>query len=120
MVRGVRTRRMRCTMTVAGLKILQLLCLASCRLSVASDLLSSHGITSNSNSYGFHNCLDGLQRQGVYVAHSMCTGFQAVLGDVPQLVTVVAGPRGVLGLRMIQVHGLRVCSRLAAGGRGHG
>ena len=52
--------------------------------------------------------------------HSMCTGFQAVLGNVPWLVTVVAGPRGVLGLHMIQVHGLRVHSQLAAGGRGCG
>src|SRR5258708_3892675 len=34
--------------------------------------LSSHGITSNSNSYSFHNCLDGLQRQGVCIVHSMC------------------------------------------------
>src|SRR5258707_512084 len=33
--------------------------------------LSSHGITSNSNSYSFHNCLDGLQRQGVCIVPSM-------------------------------------------------
>src|SRR5260370_254329 len=104
---------------VVGLKILQLLCLASCGLDVASDLLSSHGISSDSNSYSFCDCLDGLQRQGVCVAHSMCTGFWTVLGNVPQLVTVVTGPR-VLGLHMIQVHGLQVCSQLAAGGGGHG
>ncbi len=103
-----------------GLKILELLYLASHGLSVTSDLLSSCGITSDSNSYGFRNCLDGLWRQGVYVVHSMCTGFQAVPGNVPWLVTVVAGPRGVLGLRMIQVHGLRVHNWFAAGGGGHG
>src|SRR5258708_37756378 len=50
----------------------------------------------------------------------MCTGFQTVLGNVPQLVTIVAGLRWVLGLHMIQVHGLWVCSWFAAGGRGHG
>ena len=81
--------------------------------------LSSHGITSNSNSYSFHDCLDGLQRQGVCVAHSMHMGFWTVLGDVPWLVTVVTGLRWVLGLCTIQVHGLQVHSRLAAGGRGH-
>ncbi len=105
---------------VAGLKILQLLCLTSCRLDVASDLLPSCGITSNSNSYSFCNCLDGLQRQGICIAHSMCVGFWTVPGNVPWLVTVVTSPRGVLGLRMIQVHGLQVCSQLAAGGRGCG
>ena len=60
------------------------------------------------------------QRQYICVAHSMCMGFQTVAGNVPWLVTVVTGPRGVLGLHMIQVHGLQVCSQLAAGGRGHG
>ncbi len=84
---------------VADLKILQLLCLASHGLDVTSDPLSSHGITSNSNSYGFCDCLDGLWRQGVCIAHLMCMGFQTVLGDVPWLVTVVTGPRWVLGLR---------------------
>ncbi len=49
---------------------------------------------------------------------TQCVGSQAVLGNVPQLVTVVAGPRWVLGLHTIQVHGLQVHSQLAAGGRG--
>src|SRR5258708_12672099 len=79
---------------VAGLKILQLLCLDSHVLNVTSDLLSSCGITSDSNSYSFHDCLDGLWRQGVCIAHSMHTGFWTVLGDVPQLVTVLTGPTG--------------------------
>src|SRR5258708_36485942 len=105
---------------VADLKFLQLLCLASRMLNVASDPLSSHGITSNSNPYGFHDCLDGLQRQGVCIAHSMCVGFRTVLGNVPQLVTIVAGPRWVLGLCTIQGHGLQVCSWFAAGVRGPG
>src|SRR5258708_21954881 len=105
---------------VAGLKSLELLCLASHGLDIASDPLSSHGITSDSNSYGFHDCLDGLWRQRVCIVHSMHAGFRTVLGDVPWLVTVVTGPRWVLGLCTIEVHGLQVCSRLAAGGGGHG
>src|SRR5258708_35201387 len=105
---------------VADLKLLQLLCLTYRGVDVASDPLSSHGITSDSNPYGFCDCLDGLWRQGVCIAHLMCAGFQTVLGNVPQLVTIVAGPRWVLGLHMIQVHGLRVCSWFAAGGGGHG
>src|SRR5260221_6979866 len=103
---------------VVGLKILQLLCLASCGLDVTSDPLSSHGITSDSNPYSFCDCLDGLWRQGVCIAHSMCAGFQTVPGNVPRLVTVVAGLRWVLGLHTIQVHGLQVCSQFAAGGGG--
>ena len=107
-------------MPVADSKILRLLCLASRRLNIASGPLSSRGITSDSNPYGFCDCLDGLRRQGVCVAHSLHTGFQTVPGNVPQLVTVVTDPRGVLGLRTIQVHGLRF-SRLAdRGGRCRG
>ena len=83
-------------MLVAGLRILQLLCLASCGLDVASDLLSSHGISSNSDSYSFHDHLDGFQRQGVCIVHSMCTGLWTVMGDVPWLVTVVTDPWGFL------------------------
>src|SRR5258708_19300382 len=98
---------------VADLKFLQLLCLASRMLNVASDPLSSHGITSDSNPYGFRDCLDGLQRQGVCVAHLMHTGFRTVLGNVPQLVTIVAGPRWVLGLLTIQVPGFRAPSCFA-------
>ena len=86
---------------VAGLKILRLLCLASHGLDVTSDPLSPHGITSDNNSYGFHDCLDGLWRQGVCVVHSMCTGFQTVPGDVPWLVTVVTDLWGGLGLHTI-------------------
>src|SRR5260370_22420311 len=85
-----------------------------------SPVTSSHGITSDSNPYSFRDCLDGLWRQGVCIAHSMRMGFQTVPGNVPQLVTIVAGPRWVLGLRMIQVHGLWVRSWFAAGGGGHG
>ena len=48
----------------------------------------------------------------------MHAGFQTVPGNVPWLVTVVAGLRWVLGLHTIQVHGLWVCSQFAAGGRG--
>ncbi len=60
----------------------------------------------------------GLWRQGVCIAHLMHAGFWTVPGNVPQLVTVVTGPRWVLGLHTIQVHGLQVHSQLAAGGRG--
>src|SRR5258708_15859465 len=88
---------------VVGLKILQLLCLASCGLDVASDPLSSHGITSDSNPYGFRDCLDGLWRQGVCIAHSMRMGFQTVPGNVPWLVPIVTGFSFVLGLLMIQL-----------------
>src|SRR5260221_13454176 len=106
--------------SLASSGTLWIMTLTSHGLNVTSDPLSSCGITSNSNSYSFHDCLDGLWRQGVCVVHSMHTGFWTVLGDVPQLVTVVTGLRWVLGLCMIQVHGLQVCSCLAAGGGGHG
>src|SRR5258708_8448962 len=104
---------------VVGLKILQLLCLTSCGLDVTSDPPSSHGITSNSNPYGFCNCLDGLWRQGVCIVHLMHAGFWTVPGNVPQLVTIVAGPSWVLGLHTTQVHRLHVRSCLASRCAGH-
>ncbi len=83
---------------VADLKILQFV---TNRLDLINSLISLCGIPSDSDLHGFHDHLGGFWRQYVCIAHSMCTGFWTVVGNVPWLVTVVTDLRWVLGLHLI-------------------